>query len=138
MGTNKKKTISILSQNLWLIPFGGAWFLGRGTRCSHHVESQALAQASTTVTTDLTVFAIQEAWSFQAGVWYPLLYLLSLFQQCVCCLGALGLEPGREPLWARALSLPITALVTVTQAWLPLGDLTRWDPKPQIARALRK
>ena len=79
-------SLTIVTHNIWLIPFAGPWMLGRVGRAASHLK-----QHTTGVGADsLVVAAVQEAWSFRSGLLWPALYQTSgptriLVDSSCCC-----------------------------------------------------
>ena len=82
------RRINVISYNLWLIPFSGAWNFGRVNRCRDRVAFEC-AKLEREAPSDLQIVALQEAWAFRAGLAYPLLWLMHKFEAFL-----LGLVPA--------------------------------------------
>jgi hypothetical protein len=133
-------SVVVVSQNLWLIPFKGAWMLGRSERCADGLVGAANElhdQAGRG--TALVIVAVQEAWAFRAGVFWPAFWLCGRVEALLLRHRTVS---GRHELRLYNILknslLLLVALATLTvQAWLPLIRGVMWDPKLRIADALK-
>ena len=133
--------VRIVSWNLWLIPFGGPWCLGRVQaieRClCRHVGSML---ADPGVEDCLGIAALQEAWAWRAGPLYPLVWLEAALQKRL--LSSL-FRGDREPLALRAI-FALSRVVQLAGALVtsvcapPLLRAVLWSPKPVLAASLRR
>lgn len=133
--------VRIVSWNLWLIPFGGPWCLGRVQaieRClCRHVGSML---ADPGVEDCLVIAALQEAWAWRAGPLYPLVWLEAALQKRL--LSSL-FRGDREPLALRAI-FALSRVVQLAGALVtsvcapPLLRAVLWSPKPVLAASLRR
>ena len=133
-------SVAVVSHNVWLIPFGGAWQLGRTERCVDALVTAASElQAQTGSGTTLVIVAVQEAWAFRVGIFWPALWCASRFEALL--LRHRLVSGCREPTWYKvmrsALLLTIAAMTFVVQAWVPFLRGKLWNPKPRIASALK-
>ena len=111
--------VRVLSYNLWLIPFGGPWCLGRAAllarRLCHAAEQMRGGGGAAAHYGDvLTLVALQEAWAWRAGPLLPLVRAEAALQAWL--LQRAGLRSDREP-W------PLRALFGVARAKQPVVQL---------------
>ena len=125
------RRINVISYNLWLIPFSGAWNFGRVNRCRDRVAFEC-AELEREAPSDLQIVALQEAWAFRAGLAYPLLWLMHKFEAFLLGLGLCG---GVEPyLWTLAKNA--TSALAALWAWVPGARRILWCPKWRFVEAL--
>lgn len=140
------RQVRLVSYNTWLIPFKGPMFLSRGAeRCApalvaavRDLEPEPVASQGGAAVLRLAL--VQEGWAFRVGVAWPLFWLLG------CMEGALlrhGIVRGGQEPWAVAAikGVLLGAMVVVNlllQGWVPLLRNVLWDPKPQMAAALKR
>ena len=120
--------IVAVTHNAWLIPFGGAWSLGRAARVANHIgkATRRLEIAHDRPTDRLTIVAVQEAWAFRCGPFWPLVALLARAQARLLRRGLV--RGGREPLVLRLVGWLVLSVPTLLASWLPLRAGT-WCPK---------
>ena len=125
------RRINVISYNLWLIPFSGAWNFGRVNRCRDRVAFEC-AKLEREAPSDLQIVALQEAWAFRAGLAYPLLWLMHKFEAFLLGLGLCGgVEPG---LWTLAKNA--ASALAALWAWVPGARRILWCPKWRFVEAL--
>ena len=133
-------TVIIVSYNLWLIPFGGAWCLGRADRCTNALVAKANQLRPVASSSELVVVAVQEAWAFRVGIFWPLLWLLSRSESAM--LRSRLVAGAHETLAHKFLKDVIFALtalsVLVVQSWIPLLRRVQWNPKLRMASTLKR
>jgi hypothetical protein len=79
MASPLPRGINVISYNLWLIPFSGAWNFGRIDRCRDRVKFET-AKLAREAPSDLQIVALQEARAFRAGLACPVLWLIHKFE----------------------------------------------------------
>ena len=129
------KSIAVVSYNMWLIPFHGAWNLGRVFRCRDHVVSETRALLREVPDCELAIVAFQEAWAFRVGVVWPLLWLQARLE--ALALFALDLAGGVEPWLLHWPKLAINC-VAVVMAWVPVVRRVLYCPKGVVSGALAR
>ena len=132
-------SVALISHNLWLIPFVGAWNLGRADRCTDGLVDAANELSAQAGGDALVIVAVQEAWAYRAGVFWPILWLWSKFEAFL--LGAGWASGRREPLLlvvVKGFFMLIVAVVNlIFQSWVPLLRNVLWNPKPRLAASLK-
>ena len=83
------RSVNVVSYNMWLIPTYGAWNLGRIDRCRDRVAGET-AKLLAAAPCDLSIVALQEAWTFRIGVFYPLIWLLARLETWLLKVGGYG------------------------------------------------
>jgi hypothetical protein len=114
MASPLPRGINVISYNLWLIPFSGAWNFGRIDRCRDRVKFET-AKLEREAPSDLQIVALQEARAFRAGLTCPVLWLMHKFEGLLLRRGARG---GVEPLMWRYAKNLISAL-SALWPWVP-------------------
>ena len=134
---SRPSTITVVSHNLWLIPFAGAWHFGRAERCG----IQLAAAAGTSFSNDaesLVVVAVQEAWAYRVGVFWPMFYCWGKLEAWL--LRCKMVDGCREPLffWLfKSAAVFLIALSTLlAQNWVPKLRDVMWEPKRHLRAAL--
>ncbi|KAJ1479314.1 hypothetical protein T484DRAFT_1814870 [Baffinella frigidus] len=133
-------TVALVSHNLWLIPFMGAWNLGRADRCTDGLVAAANELSAQAGGDALVIVAVQEVWAYRAGVFWPGLWLWSKLEASLMRAG--WASGRREPLLLvllKGIFMLIVAVATlIFQSWIPLLRAVLWNPKPRLAVALEK
>jgi len=132
-------TVALISHNLWLIPFVGAWNLGRADRCTDGLVDAANELSAEAGGDALVIVAVQEAWAYRAGVFWPGLWLWYKFEAALLRAG--WASGRREPLLlvvVKGLFMLIVAVFTlIVQSWVPLLRNVLWNPKHRMAASLK-
>lgn len=131
--------VAVATHNLWLIPLPSCgWHLGRVERCASALAAAASELSAESGADGLTIVAVQEAWAYRVGLFWPILWLWSKLE-ALLLRGGLA-QGGKE--WAAMAVLKgvflysATVVTFFTQAWLPLLRGWLWDPKRTLASSL--
>lgn len=140
--------LHLVTHNVWLIPFGGPWFLGRAKRCIENLgyAVDALCEASKSKsseqseTLEITVIVAQEFWALRVGIFWPLLWGLAKFESFLLQQGyANGSHEYRIYWLLKSLILLVVAVISLLiQTWIPILRWVLWDPKDDAATAFRQ
>lgn len=139
MSARLPTTVSIASYNLWLIPFGSPWNLGRTYRCAGALTAAANEMASEVDDTALQIVAVQEAWAYRVGLFWPVFWLISKLEAAVLRSGLVAgkKEPKAYSILRNLYVLCMAIFTLVAQGWVPLLRSVLWNPKPRLASALK-
>lgn len=126
------RRVNVVSWNMWLIPTYGAWNLGRIDRCRDRVAGET-AKLLAAAPCDLSIVALQEAWTFRIGLFYPLIWLLARLETWLLKVGGYG--GAAEPAWWHIIITAVT-ICTQTQSFVPGARRLLWCPKGRFVDAL--
>ena len=125
--------VALASHNIWLIPFAGPWIFGRISRLKNFLATKSQPSADQQQVA-LRIVAVQEAWAFRCGPFWPLLWLWRQLEAALLRFNVVA--GGREPYLYQAVKCVLHVIMALP-AWMPLLRRVLWDPKPELAAALR-